>query len=145
MRKFIAAAALAASVLTTSLPLAAAARPYYGDGYEGYSQVDYRGDDRRYSDDRRGYRDDRRGYREDRRGYRDDRNYGRGDYNRRYGYDRREYRGQRCSGTNGTILGAIAGGLIGNGIAGRGDRTLGTVLGAGGGAVIGNSIDRKHC
>jgi len=27
----------------------------------------------------------------------------------------------------GTIIGAIAGGLLGNGIAGRGDRTLGTI------------------
>ena len=34
------------------------------------------------------------------------------------------------------------GGLIGNEVAGRGDRTLGTVLGVAGGALLGREIDR---
>ncbi|WP_174273384.1 glycine zipper 2TM domain-containing protein [Sphingomonas bacterium] len=56
-------------------------------------------------------------------------------------YDRRRYR--RCDkGTGGTILGAIAGGLLGNGIAGRGDRGVGTIVGAGVGALAGREIDR---
>ncbi|WP_277967868.1 glycine zipper 2TM domain-containing protein [Sphingomonas echinoides] len=98
----------------------------YRDGYnrdDGYREV-YRG----------GYRDDRRGYYEDRHGYDD------GGYN-----DRRYYNTSRnrCrSGDSGTIIGAIAGGLLGNVVAGRGDRTLGTVLGAGGGALAGRAIDR---
>lgn len=57
------------------------------------------------------------------------------------------YRGevrQRCRrGTTGTIIGAIAGGLLGNGFAGRGDRGLGTAFGAGAGALAGREIDRN--
>lgn len=45
----------------------------------------------------------------------------------------------------GAIGGAVAGGVIGNRVAGRGDRLLGTVIGAGAGAatggVIGDAID----
>lgn len=86
---------------------------------------------------RGGYNSDRyeRGY--DRRGYdnrRDDRRY-----------DRRNYRGRnRCdNGDGGTVIGAIAGGLLGNTVAGRGDKLLGTVIGAGGGALAGRAIDRS--
>lgn len=65
-------------------------------------------------------------------------------YNRgpRY-YDRGGYRYRRCNdGTTGTIVGAIAGGLLGRTIDNHGDRTLGTVLGAGGGALAGRAIER---
>jgi uncharacterized protein YcfJ len=66
-------------------------------------------------------------------------------YNRGYRGDYRNYRmRQKCrDGDGGTIVGAIAGGLLGNAIAGRGDRTLGTILGAGGGALAGRAIDRS--
>ncbi|SOB81022.1 Glycine zipper 2TM domain-containing protein [Sphingomonas guangdongensis] len=80
--------------------------------------------------------------------------YDRGD---RYGYnDRRVYRGgdrryynnyrarQKCNdGDGGTIIGGVAGGLLGNQIAGRGDRTLGAILGAAAGALAGRAIDRS--
>ena len=57
--------------------------------------------------------------------------------------DDRPGRGYRCDrGTGGTIIGAIAGGLLGNGVAGRGDRTIGTMVGAGAGALAGRAIDR---
>jgi hypothetical protein len=60
-----------------------------------------------------------------------------------YGYNQNTR--YRCNtGSTGTILGAIAGGLIGNGVAGRGDKVLGTVLGGGAGAVVGNSIDKSN-
>ncbi|WP_375292488.1 glycine zipper 2TM domain-containing protein, partial [Sphingomonas melonis] len=71
--------------------------------------------------------------------YRDDRVY-RGDrgYYRDRGYAR------RCNdGTTGTVLGAIAGGLLGRTIDTRGDRTLGTVLGAGAGALAGRAVERS--
>lgn len=48
----------------------------------------------------------------------------------------------RSSGA-GAVIGAIAGGLIGNGVAGYGDRGLGTVIGAGLGAVTGTAIERN--
>jgi Glycine zipper 2TM domain len=71
---------------------------------------------------------------------------------RERGMDRndRVYRGndgryycRRNDGTTGLILGAIAGGVLGNVIAPGDSKTLGTVLGAGGGALIGRSIGRK--
>ena len=82
--------------------------------------------------------------------------YREGAYSRSYddGYYGREYRGrdsyrsyrarQKCKdGDGGTIIGAIAGGLLGNTVAGRGDKTLGTVIGGLGGALAGRAIDRS--
>jgi outer membrane lipoprotein SlyB len=40
------------------------------------------------------------------------------------------------------LIGGAVGGLAGNEIAGRGDKTLGTILGAAGGALLGREIDR---
>jgi len=80
--------------------------------------------------------------------------HGYNDYNR-YGYNQpyygrsgRHYYNYRArekcrDGDGGTIVGAIAGGLLGNSVAGRGDRTLGAVLGAAGGALAGRAIDRS--
>jgi hypothetical protein len=49
----------------------------------------------------------------------------------------------RCDrGTEGLIIGGVAGGLLGNRIAGSGDRTVGTILGAGLGALAGRAVDR---
>ena len=58
----------------------------------------------------------------------------RGDYRQR----------EQCNhGSAGTILGAIAGGLLGNAAVGRhGNRTAGTLAGAGAGALVGRSADR---
>lgn len=102
----------------TMLPATAGAQRYDGDRYEqAYGNA---------------YRD---GYNQPPRGYRGD---------DRRGYDRRGYERRRCnSGTTGTIVGAIAGGLLGNSIAGRGDRSLGTILGAGGGALAGRAVGRS--
>ena len=82
------------------------------------------------------HRDDRGGGRYYHQGY--DRH---DDYRRD---DRRGYRHRRCDdGTGGTILGAIAGGLLGNAVSGYGDRIAGTVVGAGAGALAGRAIDRS--
>jgi hypothetical protein len=74
----------------------------------------------------------------------DNRYYDRAGYGRVPPQERRDYRpNRRCDrGTGGTILGAIAGGLLGNAAAGRGDRGVGTVVGAGVGALAGRAIDR---
>lgn len=127
------------------LTLAAAAMAISVSGLAATPAAAQRYDEQRYAYDQ-AYQDgyNRQGYQQargypDQRGYRDDRRY---DEQRRYD-DRRYYNQSRCrSGNTGTILGAIAGGLLGNGIAGRGDRTLGTVLGAGGGALAGRAIER---
>lgn len=62
----------------------------------------------------------------------------------------RVYRGQdgqyycrNRDGTTGLIVGALAGGVLGNIIAPGGSETVGTILGAGGGALLGRSIDRN--
>ncbi|MCZ4342413.1 glycine zipper 2TM domain-containing protein [Sphingomonadaceae bacterium G21617-S1] len=166
MRRFIIAAALAATVMP-SIPAMA---------QQGWSQHDRREQRRDDRADRRDDRQDRRAERrDDRRDARRDawRNYSRYDYNRpdpRYGnrYDAaryyrndasyrerrltrndRIYRGndgryycRREDGTTGLIIGALAGGLLGNQLANGRSTTLITILGAGGGAAIGRSIDR---
>lgn len=99
---------------------------YRGDGYRGgyYAAPAYYGGKPYYA----GYRGDRRG---------NDGWYGRN--GRYYGNDYSSCR--RDSNTNGTVLGAIAGGVLGNVIAQQGDKALGTVIGAGLGGVVGNRID----
>ncbi|AVA15663.1 MAG: glycine zipper 2TM domain-containing protein [Sphingopyxis granuli] len=117
---------LAALMSTATLGLAtpaAAQNGYYDrDGYSTY-----------YA----GHRDNRRYDRSDRRDYRNDRRY----YNQRY--DRRNYR-QCDNGTGGTVIGAIAGGLAGHEIAGRGDRTVGAIIGGAVGAIAGRAIDKGN-
>ena len=148
--KFITSAAAIASLATAVVPATASAHDHDRYGYQ--DGRDYGNRDGYYSQGRgdhgrwHGRDDHRRGYYNNGYGY--NRGYG---YDRSYAYgggyaNRDRYYGDRyrChSGRTGTIVGAIAGGLIGNGVAGRGDRTLGTVLGAGGGALVGRSIDRN--
>lgn len=131
-------AALAMGVASFAATTAPASAQYY----RGYDRGDYY---------RGGYD----------RGYRDYRGYDRGGYDRGYRGDRyyrnnyRGYRGgYRCrdNGTGGTIIGAIAGGLLGNEIGKggrdrygyrRGDGTTGAIVGAGVGALAGRAIDRN--
>lgn len=115
---------LAALMSTATLGLAtpaAAQSGYYNQGYGQY----YNGYDR---NDRRYDRRDQRNYRNDRR------------------YNQRNYRNYRqCdNGTGGTIIGAIAGGLAGHEIAGRGDKTVGTIIGGAVGAIAGRAIDKGN-
>lgn len=65
--------------------------------------------------------------------------------------DERVYRGndgryycRRSDGTTGLIVGAAAGGLFGNVIAGRRSSTVGTLLGAIAGGAIGSAADRNQ-
>ena len=95
-----------------ALPLAACATDRYGDGY-GYSRPAGTYSGRVINDSDYIYRD----------------------------ADGRYYC-KRDDGTTGTIVGAIAGGVLGNIIAPGGSKTLGTILGAGGGALAGRAIDR---
>ncbi len=78
--------------------------------------------------------------------YRDDPRY----RERRLGNRDRVYRGtdgryycRRNDGTTGLIVGAIAGGVLGNIIAPGDSKTLGTILGASGGALAGRAIGRR--
>ena len=111
----------AATMVVTSLGFAApaAARDQYRD-YRGDYSRDYRYRDRDYRD-----------YRQ----YRGDRGYAYGD----------RYRCRGNDGATGTILGAIAGGLIGHEVAGRrGDKTAGVIIGGAVGAVAGRAIDKGN-
>lgn len=109
----------AAATVATMVPAAAQAQYRGGGYYDGY------GYDRNYRD----YRNDRR-------------YYGRNSYQ---GRNRYYYNGRRCSGTTGTILGAVAGGLLGRAIDGGRSRTTGTIVGAAGGALAGRAIDKDAC
>jgi outer membrane lipoprotein SlyB len=61
------------------------------------------------------------------------------------GHDRRRYRNGRCdNGRGGTIIGAVAGGLAGREVAGRGDKTVGTIIGGALGALAGRAIDKSN-
>jgi hypothetical protein len=134
LSKIVLSATIAATALA-AVPAAAVAQPrhgYYGQGGPAYN---YRGAQaQRYAD--RGYGNRYRGY--------DNGVYARQRYeSARYG----RYYGQRChdDGTAGTIIGAIAGGLLGSSVAGRGDRTVGALIGGGAGALIGNAIASDDC
>lgn len=117
------AALMSTATLGLAAPAAAQNGYYARDGYSSYD-ARYNRDNRRY--DRRDYRSyDRRDYRNDRRNYR-------GNY-------------RQCdNGTGGTVIGAIAGGLAGHEIAGRGDRTVGTIIGGAVGALAGRAIDKGN-
>lgn len=109
--------------------------PYDRYGYDdyGYDRYDYNRPDPRYG----GYYADRY--------YRDDPRY----TERRLSRGDRIYRGRdgryycrRSDGTTGLIIGALAGGVLGNVIASGDSEVLGTIIGAGAGAAIGAAIDR---
>ena len=101
------------------------------------SSYDDRGPDPRYEDDEN---------------YEPSRYYRSGNYQERVlTQDERVYRGEdgryyckRNDGTTGLIVGAAAGGLFGNIIAGRRSSTVGTLLGAIAGGAAGASIDRNQ-
>jgi len=152
--KFI-LAAVAASLAATAVPTTAAFAGDRDDRY--YSRdddrryEDRRYDDRRYDDrrwnnrryDDRGWinvRGDDRRWNDRNYGRRDDRRWNNSNQGRNQGYNQ-----GRCydEGKGGTVIGAIAGGLLGNTVAGRGDRLLGTVIGGGIGAVAGRAIDKS--
>lgn len=145
MRIFVLAAALAATVAPVTMsyadppPWSHAGGRHNERGHDGdrgdWRRYDYNRPDPRYGtyDAYRYYRSDP-SYRE-RRLTRADRVY-RGSDNRYYC--------RRSDGTTGLIVGAVAGGVLGSAIAGRGSSTLGALLGAGGGALLGKSIDRGN-
>jgi uncharacterized protein YcfJ len=97
-------------------------------GFSATPVFAHNGDDGYYSRGDRYDRDDRREYR-------------RGD---RY-YRNNAYRGDaRCDkGTGGTLIGAVAGGLLGNEISRRGNKTEGSIIGAAVGALAGRAIDKS--
>lgn len=74
---------------------------------------------------------------------RDRQYYGRSYNDRRYAYNRQRAREKCNDGDGGTLVGAVAGGLIGSQVAGRGDKTLGVILGGAVGALAGREIDRS--
>ncbi len=134
MNKTLISAAMGMSVLATAFTATPASAQRGYAPQDGYYEQGYQGE---YRDRGRGYRDDGRGYD---RGYRGEGYRGRPNY----------YRGdRRCgSGATGTVLGAVAGALLGGEI-GRGSSYrrsgTGTIVGAGAGALIGREIDRGDC
>lgn len=52
--------------------------------------------------------------------------------------------GNRLTKTEGAVVGAVGGGVLGNVIAGRGNRGTGTILGAAAGGIAGHEIARNN-
>ncbi len=127
MKKFLFAAA-AASLF--AIPGAASAQYY--PGYGGYNNGYQRGYNNTYQ---RGYNP----------GY-----SGQGYYGQNYG-------GNRCSGTTGTIIGGVAGAVVGSKIAGGrqrydyygnrrgGSNATGAIIGGAVGALLGRKVDKDSC
>lgn len=122
--------AIASAGLLTGCVSADQDRGYGSD----WSRYDYDRPDPSYGNyyADRYHRDDPRRYRE-----------------RRMSSQERVYRGEdgryycrRSDGTTGLIVGAVAGGALGNVIAPGGSEVVGTILGAIGGGVAGRAIDR---
>lgn len=59
-----------------------------------------------------------------------------------YRGDDGRYYCRRSDGTTGLVVGAIAGGILGNAISPRDSKTLGTIIGMGLGGAIGQQVDR---
>jgi len=129
------ATALTAGCSTTGARYNDGGYGYYDNNhYSQYGSYDYNRPDPSYG----GYYADRY-YREDRR-YRE----------RRLNANDRVYRGEngqyycrRSDGSTGLIVGAVAGGVLGNIIASGRSETLGTILGAVAGGAAGAAIDRN--
>ena len=143
MRKILSIAMIAAFILP-ALPVAADPPPWapaHGRRAKD-AERDYR-EDHEGDHDRDRYRDDRERfyYREDHRHH--ERRMVRYDEVIYHGDDGRYYC-HRSDGTTGLIVGAVAGGVIGNQLARGRSAALGTVLGVAGGALIGQAIDRDR-
>ena len=128
MLKKIAISTAVAATALTALPAAADAQGRYGyaNRYDNYSG---RYDNSYYSQRYYG-RTYAQGY---------DGRYARQPY---YGGRYYNHYARRCSGSTGTILGAIAGGLLGSSVAGRGDPPHGAIIGARARALAGRARAR---
>jgi hypothetical protein len=138
MNKAILTTLIAATALTGGCATNAYDDGGYGyydrNSYNRYGSYDYNRPDPTYN----GYYADRY-YRNDRR-YRERRL---NDSDRVYRGENGQYYCRRSDGTTGLIVGAIAGGVLGNIIAHGNSDTLGTILGAVAGGAAGRAIDRN--
>lgn len=155
----LASSALAVTLMAATAP-AGMAQPYYDDGGYARSAQDYEYQQDVYAREQADYAERQRQYQRDYNAYvraqRDyDRRYGSGAYVRRYGaftgyapspaqasYDCNRRRDGNTAA--GVIIGAIAGGVIGSNVAGRGVRNEGAVLGAIVGGAAGGAIARNN-
>src|SRR4029079_7571573 len=131
MRKIL-SIVMTAAFLLPALPVAADPPPWapaHGRRAKE-AEREYRRDER--YDERFYYRDDHRHH--ERRQVRYEEVVYRGDDGRYYCH--------RSDGTTGLIVGAVAGGVIGNQLSRGNSAALGTLLGAAGGALIGQALDR---
>ena len=133
MRKILSIAVVAA-ILLPALPVAADPPPWAPA--HGRRAKDAERDYHRDRDDRAyfEYRDDHRHH--ERQLVRHDEVVYRADDGRYYCH--------RSDGTTGLIVGAVAGGVIGNQLASGKSAALGTILGAGAGALIGQAVDKNQ-
>lgn len=157
-RSISAVAAVAATLISTG----ALASPDWRDDRPRYSHGGQRGNDRMWELQRRqreaayrnGYQNGQRNayYNNGQRNaYYDNRNNGNyrrdtrwtGQGNYRWGPDGR-IECRRNDGTTGLIVGALAGGTLGNVVAGHGDKLLGSIIGGSLGAILGKEVSKGN-
>lgn len=151
MRTLVLVAALAAS----ALPGVAAAQPtpryddrYYDDRYDDRASADMDAAQRRFDAAQARFDRERDVYERERQAYED----ARARYERerdRLAYSGPTWRGpdgqvycRRKDGTTGTIIGGVAGALLGRAIDGGRRSAVGTILGGGAGALAGRAIEQ---
>lgn len=135
LKKFTLAAVAAVTAIAV-VPGAAEARPH-GNAYGYYNNSAHARDYDRY-----GYGNNYYGNNGYNNGY-----YADGYSGDRY-YSGRSYRGSyRCSGTTGTLVGGVAGALLGRSVTRNGyhSGTTGTILGGALGALAGRAVDKSSC
>jgi hypothetical protein len=125
----ISLSAAAAAVALTALPATADARHRDYRYEQSYRNQGYYGQNDPYYGRNQGYYGRSQGY-----------------------YGNRNYNGRRCSGTTGTIVGGVAGALLGREISRNGSRyrrggsgTTGAILGGAIGALAGRAVDKSSC
>ncbi|MFA7440709.1 MAG: glycine zipper 2TM domain-containing protein [Sphingomonadaceae bacterium] len=159
IRTSFAAAAAAVALLLSSTAATADSDRRYNRGWHGhdrgydkrkYNKKESRAYERGYRAAARDNRDYRPGYRYDNRRY-DNVRYNNGRYNNASYNNGRYWWGRdgrincrRDDGTTGLIVGALAGGTLGNVVAGHGDKVLGSVIGGTLGAIIGKEVDKGN-
>ena len=150
MRNLVLGVALAAGLLPSTAALAQYSAPAYDDRYDDRLGADMDAAQRRFDAAQARFDRERDIYERERRAYDDARARYDADRERMASrYDGPTWRGadgqvycKRRDGTTGTIIGGVAGALLGRAIDGGRHRAVGTILGGGAGALAGRAVEQ---
>lgn len=156
MRKLVISAAIVAMLLPQTAALAQPVPPrgyderYDDDRYDDRGVADMDMAQRRFDAAQRRFDREREAYERERAAFDDARARAETERERLAAYEARTWRGpdgqnycRRPDGTTGTIVGGVAGGLLGRAIDGGRRSAVGTIIGAGAGALLGRGIEKN--